>query len=415
MHGETAGNGHPRVAYILKRFPRLSETFIANEIIALERRGFEIAVFSMKDPKEKVHSFLARMQSPVHYLPPLSRGTFLTYFFAHLSAFVRRPLGYTKCLLYARHYRSDASLKKFFLAGYLAKQLLDGRFDHLHSHFASGSTRLAKYAHIITGIPYSFTAHAKDIFSDRVSLGQLQRRMEKARFVVTITEYNRKHLSKISPRARLHVIRNGIDIVRFSRNGDHSRANETPVILAVGRLVEKKGFLYLVEACAGLVRKGLDFQCVIVGDGPEKDELEARIRGLDLSGYVTLAGPKTQEELLREYYAKATIFVLPCTVAQNSDMDGLPVVLQEAMALGIPVLSCPITGIPELVRHMETGIMAPPGDPIGLTAAMEQLLKDGALRERLSASARELVVREYDIERTSEQLARLFGGGAYGS
>ena len=362
MHEVHRENGCPRIAYSLKRFPRLSETFIANEILALEQKGFDVAIFSMKRPEGLIHEFVKEIKSPVFYLPGPSKKNLMKFVIPHLYVFLMRPVGYVRCLLYARSHRSRESRRKFLLAGYVSRSVISGKVQHLHSHFASGSTRLAKYVHLITGVPFSFTAHAKDIFSDRVSRKQLRRRMEKAKFVVTISDYNRKYLKGILKSAKIFVIRNGIPLESFSPNGKHAMREKVPIVLAVGRLVEKKGFSYLIDACAELKRLRANCRCVIVGDGPLRGQIEAQIRRLDLQGYVTLEGFKTHDELIREYYRKATLFALPCKETKNKDRDGLPVALEEAMAMGIPVVTTPIEGSPERLRHNRTGALVPAGD-----------------------------------------------------
>lgn len=409
MSNEQAA-GRRRIAYILKRFPRLSETFIANEILSLAKKGFDIRIFSIKDPGDPLHPFVHELMRSVSYLPEISKRNFLSFLSAHLHSLARRPSGYVRCLVYAWKNRSKESRRKFILAGYISSVIFSEDIRHIHSHFATGSTRLAKYVHLMTGVPFSFTAHAKDIYSDRVSGKQLRRRMRLASFVITISEYNSRYLKTIEPSTRIHVIRNGIRISDFSPNGRGHRGGDRPVILSVGRLVEKKGFKCLVNACAALKRAGIDFQCIIVGDGPLKSSIEAQIRALDLTECVSLEGSKTQDELLKNYYQRADVFVLPCTVAGNNDRDGIPVVLEEAMALGIPVITSEISGIPELVHHLETGMLTPPGDAAALSNSIQTLLADEALREKLTEAARKLIETEYDVEKTSQHLANMFIG-----
>lgn len=401
-------SGPPRVAYILKRFPRLSETFIAREILALERMGFEIAIFSMKVPLGQTHPFIREIESPVIYLPRVSGRNLIGLLRANGESFLRRPAGYLRCLFYALRRRSTESMEKFLLAGYISRYILDRRVEHLHSHFASGSTRLAKYVHMITGLPYSFTAHAKDIFSDRVSVKQLERRMTEARFVVTISAYNERFLRGITPDVMIHVIHNGIPIEQFPLNNGQAKREEKPIILSVGRLVEKKGMSCLIDACDELKKRGVAYRCLIVGDGPLRGELEARIERLGLEDHVSLEGAKLQDELIGGYFPRASIFALPCQQAKNKDMDGLPVVLEEAMAVGLPVISTTVAGIPELVRHRQTGLLVPPEDPGRLAETIQSLLADGSLREGLKSSARRLIENEYDIEKSSRRLAELF-------
>ena len=410
MRFETSENDRPRVAYILKRFPRLSETFIANEILALERRGFEITIFSIKDPADPVHPFVREIAAPVHYMPrPSWRGA-ARFFVAHLGVFLRSPRGWLRCARYSRRRRSRESWKKFLMAGIVARGVLRGRIGHLHSHFATGSTRLAKYVSLMTGVPFSFTAHAKDIFTDRVGPKGLRRRMRMAKFVVTISEFNRKYLREICDDAEIHVVRNGLPVDRFPMNNGGPKKEERPIVLGVGRFVEKKGFPGLIDACAELKRRNVNFRCLLVGDGPERAEIERRIEAHGLAEHVTLEGRRTQGELIDSYYRRAMLFALPCRVAENNDMDGLPVVLTEAMAMGIPVVTTPVTGIPELVDHRRTGLLVPPDDPAALAASIESLLGDEPLRDDLRRTARRVIEEEYDIDACAGRLAEIFRG-----
>ncbi len=372
--------------------------------------GFDIRVFSIKNPMDKVHPFVEKIQAPVCYLPKASWKRVGRFIPAHLFTLLHRPGGYLRCLRHALKRRSSESMKKFMLAGYASRGVISGDIRHLHAHFASGSTRLAKYIHLMTGVPFSFTAHAKDIFTDRVSRGQLKRRLQTASFVVTISEYNRKHLEEICPEADIHVIRNGIPVDNFPLNNGEPGLEPRPIILSVGRLIEKKGFPFLVDACALLRDRGKSFSCSIVGHGPLREEIEGRIHRHGLEEYVHLRGSCTQDELVQAHYRKATVFTLPCVEAQNGDKDGLPVAIEEAMAMGIPVVSTPITGIPELIRHNRTGLLVSPSDSEGLARALELLLDDEGLRERLKAAARDEVEREYHIDRTIQRLAGLFEG-----
>jgi glycosyltransferase involved in cell wall biosynthesis len=258
----------------------------------------------------------------------------------------------------------------------------------------------------LTGLSYSFTAHAKDIYTTRPV--RIAERMREARFVVTCTHYNHQYLVSLvdsQTAQRIWCIPHGVDLRRF-HPGPPARS-QLPLILAVGRLVEKKGLTYLVEACALLQRQGVSFQCWIVGSGPLRDPLREQIKTLGLENTVELHGFRTQEELV-ESYRQATVCALPCIVLENGDRDGIPNVLVEAMAMGLPVVSTSISGIPELVEHERTGVLVPPRDPPALAAALARLLADPHQCQQLGSAASLSVTERFDLARNVERLHALF-------
>jgi glycosyltransferase involved in cell wall biosynthesis len=266
---------------------------------------------------------------------------------------------------------------------------------------------VANLAHHLTGCPFSFTAHAKDIYlSDRADLAT---KMAAAEFVITCTAFNRNYLAEIAaPDAPIHVCYHGVDVSRFSCEPDVRRADsvEPLQILSVGRFCEKKGFPYLLQACYRLKQRERRFVCRIIGFGPLQRELEELIRALQLHDCVVLAGKMTQEKLIHEY-GRADLFVLPCLVTDGGDRDGIPNVLVEAMAMLLPVVSTPVSGIGELVDHMQNGLLAAEKDSESLAAAMELLLEDPALRRRLGANGRRKVMEAFSLERSTAKVRDL--------
>jgi len=301
----------------------------------------------------------------------------------------------------------DEEARDVYQALQLARQLRMKPFHHLHAPFASDAATVARLASRLTGVPYSFTARAKDIFHQRVEPDDLRRKLRDAAAVVTISDMHLDYLREtFGPLAdKVRRIYNGLDLEEFPYRAPRDRA---PVIVAVGRLIEKKGFGDLIEACALLAERGRSFRCRIIGAGILRAELAAQIERLGLIGSVELVGPVCQSEVRREIEC-AAVLAAPCVIARDGDRDGLPNVIQEALALGTPVISTDVAGIPEVVRDEETGLQAPKHDPPALAAALERLLGDSALRCRLASAGRQLIEEEFDIHKTTAVRRGLFG------
>ena len=387
----------PKVGYVVKRFPRLSETFILNEVLELERRGDPIEIFALSEPAEKVrHEALKRLETRVTYLPTNSflktwklregryaEGTFREYPFKELFHGEEVP---------------EASVL-FLKAAVLAALARARGVKHLHAHFGTAATTVAMLASRLTHIPYSFTAHAKDIYHEYVDTALLKEKIRGARFVITVSDYNRRYLAELAgenPMRKILRLYNGIDLNRF--HPDPSIRREPDLILAVGRLVEKKGFQHLVQGCRFLQDWECPFRCLIVGDGPEEASLAQQISALGLKDRVILAGAQPQERLL-ETLKRATVLVLPCVVSSTGDQDGLPTVLLEALAVGLPAISTSLAGIPEIIEHGKTGLLVPPGDPMLLAKAIEDVLTNPTLRERLAWEGRAKAEEAFDIRK----------------
>jgi glycosyltransferase involved in cell wall biosynthesis len=285
---------------------------------------------------------------------------------------------------------------------------------HLHAHFASQAAELAMLAGRLTGIPFSFTAHAKDIYDHSVDSALLRQKIQEAKFVVTVSEYNRRHLAGLAGEvAGRKILRlyNGIDLQRFQPGPASLRDPE--LLLAIGRLEEKKGFHHLIAACALLRKSGHRFRCLVVGQGREQDALAETIERLDLQAEVALVGAQPQE-LLIETLKRAAILVLPCVISSTGDRDGLPTVLLEAMAMGLPVISTQLVGIPEIVQHGKTGFLVPPGEPAQLAQTIGELLDHPALQESLGRAGRARAEALFDLRKNvltlHEQFKRSLAG-----
>ncbi len=404
------------VGYVLKMYPRFSETFIVNEILELERRGVDVRIYSLRKPDDgRFHANLAQVRAPVIYLPESLLPEAGDVLAAQRACLKANPRVYLRVLGYALASRNEYALKRFCQAAVLTEHLRANPVSHLHAHFASSATRVAMFVHLLAGVPYSFTAHAKDIFQAGVNADLLRDKMRAARFVVTVSEFNRRYLAQLAgapgrtglggllpagslvlPAQRVRRVYNGVDLDVF--NGDAASAGDadTPLILSIGRLVEKKGLGVLLQACALLRERGVRFRVELIGKGPLETALRAQIAALDLQDHVRLAGPQPQNAVV-EAYRRADVFALPCVVAADGNRDGLPTVLLEAMAMSVPVVSTALTGIPEIVDEGQNGLLVPPNDPVALADALGRLLSDPALRAQLGAAARRKVLREFDL------------------
>ena len=402
------------LGYIIRMFPQTSETFIANEILGLERSGVPLRIFSYRKPIEKVrHDCVRLIQSRVEYLTdPLWRHP-LSLLEASSTVYQLHPLRYRRALKYAvrrclQHRRRDY-LVRLIQAAYLARIIGESNVRHIHAHFARGATEVAMLVCMLTRIPFSFTAHAGDIYTARRD--ELTEKIAAAQFVVTCTRANQEYLQALVNQDQRHKIRlsyHGVNLDKFDSTAD-VRPAQPPLILSAGRLVEKKGFPYLLEACRTLREQGYEFRCVIVGEGPERAKLEHAVAALGLNDVVDLPGSCSQEELLT-FYRQSTVFVLSCVVGRNGDRDGIPNVLLEAMAVSLPVISTPISGIPEVIQDGRNGLLAPQRDARALALAIAAVLEDAALRERLRSNARSTVVERFDSTKNVDVFASLFHG-----
>jgi glycosyltransferase involved in cell wall biosynthesis len=339
----------------------------------------------------------------------------------HVRLLLTRPLAYLRTFLrtchYSLRYRTRSRgfavktvfFKDFLRAGYIAWHVLSsGRVGHLHGHFCHGSTTMTMLTSQLTGLPFSFTAHAKDIYLPKLNPGDLlQHKIRSARFVVTCTDANRTYLQQLCPDVTsIHTIYHGLDTTVFIPGAQE--APPLPVILSVGRFVEKKGFPFLIHACHILKTKGYRFRCRIIGEADEHTPVITQlIHELQLEDTVCLEEAVPQD-LLRQIYREATIFALPCHIVRNGDRDGIPNVLVEAMATGLPVVSTAISGIPELVEHHIDGMLIPQQDWHALADALGLLLRDSALRRQLGKNARDKVCRLFDNTQTTLKLKALF-------
>jgi glycosyltransferase involved in cell wall biosynthesis len=425
-------NGRDRTAgtvgYLTKRFPRLSETFILDEIIGLERAGVPLRLFAVADPGERLtQPDVACVASSVRYIRGtgwrgIPRGVATTVI-AHARLAAANPARYRAALAAARVERArTGSIRPFLDAGRLAIVLRQAKACHVHAAFAHGPASTARFVYLLTGTPYSFAAHAKDLYLS--GAGELAAKTADAAFVLTCSAAAAASLAELagSP-GKIVLAYHGVNTERFCPREDPGVAPAAPTdqqaaglpgarhqILAVGRLVAKKGYPVLLGALRVLVDGGRDVHCRIVGGGDGHDALARQIQQFGLAGRVTLAGARTHQEIAEEY-RHADVFVQASVILPDGDRDGIPNALLEAMASSLPVVATAVSGIPEAVHDGITGLLVPPGDAAALAAALARVVDDKDLAARLGRRARTEVLERFDRRVCAAQIAQLFLAG----
>ncbi len=404
------------IAYVMKRYPRLSETFILNEIRVMERLGADLHIFSLLQREPPPHHPMVRdVKAPVHALPARIVTKLGTLFRAHGEAVATSPLRYIKALRHAMLWsalsRSPWGVwKQFVRAGFVATTCRNAGIRHIHAHFANAPAAVVHFASLMSGIPFSVTAHAKDLYLTPKSV--IRRRARAATFVATCTGYNAHYLRDLlgaDGQQKVNLVYHGIDLSMFTADVRKPESEESAFrLLSVGRLVPKKGHDDLIAACAELRDAGYEIRCRIVGGGPLKAELSAQIAQLGLEKVVSLEGSMTHAELIG-LYRQADLFALAPRITEDGDRDGIPNVIAEAIAAGVPVVSTDVSGIPELVRHEQTGLLVPPNDSHALANAIARLIESPEVASALAASARALLETDFDLLKTTLQLHALMG------
>ena len=405
-----------RLGYLYSRYPVISQTFCDAEMLALERRGMELVVGSIYSPLTSLrHEHIARLRAPIHYAPP---QPILTIWEKNAKrGRIPSPRNKWPEKLVQQHEQKYGPGVKAELrarnALYFADFFARSGVDHVHVHFANRAAHTALFLREISGIPFSVTAHGQDFMKDLGSDDLLREICAAAEFVAAETDYSRDLLRQRCPdsAAKIHRVYNGIDLERFpsgasTERGGYSSPRTTPQVLSVGRLVAFKGFEDLIDACAELAQRGVNFLCDIIGDGPLRDTLQTKIEKLDLSSRVNLLGSLSQNAVL-EKLQRADIFALASTSDAQGATDVFPTVILEAMASARPVISTRLAGIPELVVQGETGILVSPSDISALTNALEQLLRDPELRVRFGSTARLRIEKHFQIEQTIAPLIEM--------
>ena len=390
--------------YLFERFPSFGQTFCYREVAELYRQGVAVPIFSIRNPKdEPVQDWDARIVQRVHYLPEemellddvrraSKKGKLAPEIVAALDGWGRRT-----------------DFLRLYQAVYVGLRLQEAGISHVHAHFAGMAARTAFWIGKFFPITFSFTAHANDIFAPRKFEIGLDKLVGAARVVVTETDYAEKFLRERFPECadRIHRVYNGLNLAEFRRA---TFSSDPPSIVAIGRVIVKKGFANLIRACALLVERGKSFRCEIVGEGPLENQLRAQIEQLRLQEFVQLPGPKPQHEL-RARLANASVFVLPSVPEPEGGMDNLPTVIMEAMATGLPVVSTRVGGIPEMVIDNQTGFLVQPEDAVALAGAIEKVTNDRSLGQTLGRAGYEHAQKLFSIEKNVLELCALLSSG----
>jgi glycosyltransferase involved in cell wall biosynthesis len=390
----------PRVAFLVKRFPRLSETFVLNEFLELRRQGLPLRLLAIMDSAEpQAQPEALNLIGEVTYLRGRSWWPLVPRV---LKSARRHPAGTLRALRYVIPRLSSASWRRLAEALALVDEL-DGEQVHLHVHWLNVPGGAAFLANKIAGIPWSLTTHAKDLYTTR--LADVADRCAQATFVATCTEANVSYLRDVVGVEPTKVVlcRHGVLLERFA---PAERDPEPGRILAIGRLVPKKGYDVLIDAVGLLARRGVDFQLDIVGGGPLRDQLSGQIESLGLADRVVLHGARTQPELV-DFYRRASVFALVPSVQSDGDRDGVPNVILEAMACGLPVVASAISGIPEVIEHEHTGLLVPPASPEAVASALEHLLVDHAAAASIGSQAATAIRTSFHLADCVSPLAEL--------
>lgn len=397
-----------KLVYVLGTYPVLTTTFIDREIRLLREAGADVTVVSIRRPAGPLSPEQEVLRAGVRYLLPVRA---LEHLGEHLRLALVRPGAYVRTLLYLLtrpHPSPRARLWTLlhFAEGVRAAHLLRGlRFAHIHAHFIDRAAVIALVVSRLRGVPYSITAHANDIYVGPVLLRE---KLAGAKFVATCTEYNRAYLARFADGAadgKLRRIYHGLDVSRYAPA--RSGGGPVPLLVSVGQLKEKKGFSHLLRACAALKAEGRAFECLIIGEGPQRAALEAQIGALGLGEHVTLCGALPHDGVI-DAYRRATLFVLAPVVSRDGDRDGIPNVILEAMAMALPVVSTAHSGIPEVIENGVNGLLVPPGDEAALARALARLLDAPDLRWALGENARRTVAERFDITQNVRALLAEF-------
>ncbi len=403
-----------KIAYIMSRFPKITETFILYEMLAMEEQGVQVEVYPLRRERTTViHPEAEAYVARAHFLPHVSWPILRS----QLRFLVRKPKAYFSTLWTllranwgSRRYLAGAVFY-FPKAVHFAERMALQGIDHVHAHFASHPAMVAFVIHRLAGIPYSFTAHGSDLHVDQ---HMLREKVTEAAFVVAISQYNRELIlakSGAQFQEKVRVIHCGVDTDVFQpREGATPfEQGEGPFSVAcIGTLHEVKGQKYLLQACQILQQRGIQVHCHLVGDGPDQAMLEAEASRLGVADQVHFHGRRTRAEIA-QLLRRVDALAAPSVPTRSGRREGIPVVLMEAMASGVPVVASRISGIPELVEDGVSGLLVPPGDAQALADALARLYRqDPESRRALGMAGREKVVREFDVHRNSAALARYF-------
>jgi len=391
----------PRVAYLFERFPSFSQTFCYREVAELDRQGSEIDIYSIRKPHgEPPQDWNKTIVARVHYLPEEAQLT------GEIDGALKRRQLANEIVDLVTEWGRRSDFLRLYQAIYIGSRLKRAGISHVHSHFAGLAARTALWINKFFGIPFSFTAHANDIFASPEFEISLEKLIAAATTAIAVSDYASNFLKGRFPQSagKIHRVYNGLDLSKFQRA---TFSNAIPTVVAIGRLIDKKGFADLVRACELLKKRGRDFRCQIIGEGPLRSELNVQVAERELKSHVSLSGPKAQKEIVGQL-ASARVLVLPSVVDPDGARDNLPTVIMEAMAAGLPIVSTSVGGIPEMVVPDETGFLVQPGDVTALADAVERVIVDLALAKRFGQAGHDRAQQLFSIEKNVRELRQFF-------
>ncbi|MFN2542818.1 MAG: glycosyltransferase family 4 protein [Chthoniobacterales bacterium] len=393
-----------RLGYLYSRYPVISQTFCDMEMLELERRGWPLVICSAYSPLTSLrHEHIARLRAPIHYAPPQK---VLQIWEENAKANGTWPAALVD--LHARKYGPGfKAAQRARNALWFADLFTREAVDHFHVHFANRAAHTALFVKQVSGLPFSITAHGQDFMTDLGNDNLLREICGAAEFVAAETDYSRDLLRQRCPEsaAKIHRVYNGVDLEHFPLSAPTNQ-NSVPRILSVGRLVAFKGFEYLIDACAELARRGREFACEIIGDGPLREDLQAKIDKLNLNSRVSLSGSLSQRDVL-EKVRTADIFALASILDDRGGSDVFPTVILEAMAAARPVVSTRLAGIPELTLHEKTGLLVESANSAALADALDHLLQQPERRSHYGNAGRARIEQDFRIEQTVAPLVEL--------
>ncbi|MFL6531432.1 MAG: glycosyltransferase family 4 protein [Chthoniobacterales bacterium] len=393
-----------RVAYLFERFPSFGQTFCYREVAELIRQSAEVSIFAIRKPKdEPPQDWDEAIVRRVVYLPEEAELV------QEIEGALRRGELPAEAVAALKEWGRQSDFLRLYQAAYVGLRLQKPAIRRVHAHFAGMAARTAYWINKFFRIDFSVTAHANDIFAPRDFVVSLEKIFDAATAIVTVSDFAVAQLKQRYPAnaPKLHRVYNGIEVERFRLANCKS---PIPLIVSVGRLIEKKGFSDLIAACAELKTRAHVFRCEIVGEGPLQSSLERQIHDSRLQDVVALVGPRRQHQVI-ERLAAADVFVLPCTREKDGGMDNLPTVVMEAMAAGLPVISTPLAGVPEMVVPDLTGELVPERDVQALAAAIERLLSQPERTRELGRAGRALARERFSIEANVSKLGEIMAGG----
>jgi len=390
------------LAYITTDFPVLSHTFISREVNGLEKLNVDIKHLSIHTPDpSEISSEDAHFKNHVFYIFPLNKLAFIK---AHFEFLLRMPAKYFYWMYYVVSRRETKFIDRircfyhFAEAIYLAKEVEQQHIKHIHAHFFQGNATIAMIISKLLGTTYSITAHGSALLIDRILNKE---KIEHAKFIISISQYNKNFMLKVDPSCdnKVFVVHCGLNPNKFLPAPP--RKNQVFTLLAIGRMVWEKAYTYLIETCRILRDEGIEFRCLLIGDGPERNTLEKLIEQHDLWQHIELLGVVLQERI-QEYYNQADAFIL------TSVSEGIPVVIMEAMSKELPIIASDITGIPELVEEGVSGYLVPSKQPQAYADAVKKLIENPEQRIEMGKKGREKIQAEFDIEKNIQQLYEIY-------